>query len=88
MSIYKNQDLTRTFTFDNVTTITEAEINYRKPSGLRGTKTATINGLTVSCHFSENELDQAGLWYIQANITADGGNYFSIDDDFYVERTV
>lgn len=52
----------------DVTTATVTKILYRKPSGTTGAWTASTSSTTVSYQTSTNDLDESGVWELQAYI--------------------
>lgn len=68
MSLYKGQSLL-TITLDcgtSVASATTSRILYRKPSGTTGYWTATASGTELSYTLVDGDIDESGVWQIQA----------------------
>lgn len=67
-------------TLDTGVTLSGADpvrIIYRKPSGETGTWTATVTQTTkVTYTTDEADLDEGGLWKMQAYAVVDGAEYY------------
>ena len=65
----------------DLTTATTKQILLQKPDGAVLTKTATLIGLNLLRYTTQGtDLDEAGLWHVQANIFIPGGYQGFVDD--------
>jgi len=74
--VYKNDEGTRIDldVGENIQTATTLRINYTKPDGTSSYWTATLVGTSVLRHVTaSNELDQAGVWALQAYAVSPAG---------------
>ena len=61
----------------SVATATVRKINYTKPSGVTGSWTAAASGTDAIAYTTTTaaDLDLAGIWKLQAEITTSGGKW-------------
>lgn len=70
MSIYKDQSLLTIIleTGLSLTTATDPKILYKKPDGTTGFFTATIARTKLTYDVQNGDLDQTGVWQLQASV--------------------
>lgn len=88
--IYNGTNVTITLHANhNLSNPTVCEINYRKPSGATGTWGATMIGNDqVTYTTTVNDIDEPGVWNLQAKVVKSGVTYQSSLAQMVVEKTI
>lgn len=70
--IYKNQSVRIELdTLIDLSTATDLEILYKKPSGATGSWTAVVSGTALVAITDNNDLDEVGVWRVQTKVVID-----------------
>lgn len=75
MSIYINQSYINIQLDTDITLsgATDAKIHYTKPSGSTGYWTGTTSGENIEYEVQPGDLDEAGIWLFQGEVTMSDG---------------
>jgi hypothetical protein len=74
MPLYNNQSLI-TITLDtgiDLTAASNKRILYKKPNGIKGYWPATSTGNTLTYNVQNGDIDQVGIWTVQAYVEIGG----------------
>jgi hypothetical protein len=90
MSYYVG-DSYSSFSLDTGISLTGASVTkilYKKPSGLKGSWNATATGTVLSYQLQNGDIDEAGLWSIQAYVEIGGKKAYGKESTIYFEKSL